>query len=97
MNRKYKTIIQDDTTKCAICGQKKKLDWHHIRCGNQTRERSENWGLMITLCRDCHTKLHSNAEIKEEWQEKAQERFMLLYGYDVWMKEFKKDYFWGKE
>ena len=93
----YKSILQFDTSRCAICGVTGKLDWHHIRCGNQSREKSEKWGLMLALCRKCHTNLHSNAEVKKEWQEIAQAKFLLLYGREIWMKEFKKDYLWREE
>lgn len=92
MSKTYKTIIQKDTSKCAICGQKKKLDWHHVRCGNQSREKSEKWGLMLALCRNCHINLHSSGALKLKWQKIAQEKFTALYGDEKWMKEFRKDY-----
>lgn len=50
---------------CYICGRHCKTDVHHIIEGNGNRSISEQEGLKVNLCRECHTNIHSNTS--DEW------------------------------
>ena len=88
---KYVSII-DDSPRCARCHKVGKTDWHHVRCGNMTRKKSEEYGLMIRLCRDCHDYLHTHQEEHRRWQVIAQKKFEEKYDHETWLKTFKKNY-----
>ena len=49
-----KSIIQESET-CFLCGRNRHagLEWHHI-FGGANRKHSEEDGLKVLLCADCH-------------------------------------------
>lgn len=53
---RFNSIIQDDTEYCFFCGRIA-TDWHHI-FNAANKKRSEEYGLMLHLCRECHSKAH---------------------------------------
>ena len=86
-----KSILQIETDKCYLCRQKKKLDMHHIMNGPM-RAKSEEWGGYVYLCRDCHRKTHDTPKMARELKQIYQETFEILYGKELWMDTFKKNY-----
>ncbi|MFQ7878010.1 hypothetical protein [Enterocloster sp.] len=65
---KIKSIIEKEPAEVSyICGRGGKLHKHHIFGGNPNREHSEQYGLTVHLCPDCHTEgkdaVHKDAEI----------------------------------
>ena len=86
-----KSILQVETDKCYLCRQKKKLDMHHIMNG-PFRAKSEEWGGYVYLCRDCHRATHDKPKQARELKQIYQETFEILYGKELWMKTFKKNY-----
>ncbi|MHC1630989.1 MAG: HNH endonuclease, partial [Methanotrichaceae archaeon] len=53
-------VLQRDNTHCQICGKSTDLTVHHIRPlgmgGSEEKDVAEN---MITLCSECHRKIHA--------------------------------------
>lgn len=86
-----KSILQVEQDKCFLCGKKGNLDTHHVMNG-PFRKKSEKWGGVIKVCRDCHRKIHDNPSLAKELKQGFQHTFGLLYGQNLWMKEFKKNY-----
>jgi len=43
---------------CYICGKECRTEEHHIFEGS-ARRQSEEYGLKIDVCRDCHNLIHS--------------------------------------
>lgn len=58
--RKRNLIFKRDNGICRFC-KKDGSDVHHITYDNLMRE---SWMQLITLCRDCHLKVHSKNEYK---------------------------------
>lgn len=58
MAEKYKSILTDDMKHCYICGAMACKTPHHIfNAANKTK--SEEYGLMMPICFDCHYKIHN--------------------------------------
>ncbi len=49
-----KSILQNDTEHCFICGCGGQLETHHIYHGNPKRKISERNGFKVRLCHECH-------------------------------------------
>lgn len=96
-----KSILQDDATRCYICGGYAcgdPLDKHHV-FGGAMRSKSEKYGLTVYLHHaQCHIfgkyAVHQNAEINNALKAKAQTKAMQYYGWDVddFRREFYKNY-----
>ncbi len=63
--RRRSLILDRDNHQCTSCGNKKRLDVHHLiyRFGFHVWEYEDQW--LITLCRKCHTKTHEEKPITE--------------------------------
>lgn len=57
------SILQKDRDRCFTCGKVVHLDEHHCLSGTSNRDNSEDYGLKIYLCRDCHSSLHDKGKI----------------------------------
>lgn len=77
---------------CYICG-KPATDHHHI-FNAAMRKKSEKYGAVIMVCRTCHEKIHSDAELrlelKAEWQKILMEQ--NNWSIEDFRKEFYKSY-----
>ena len=49
-----RSIIQDDLTRCYLCGRTGSLETHHVFGGVANRRISEKYGLTVKLCPNCH-------------------------------------------
>ena len=65
--------------KCAMCGRSQKdgitLTTHHIFHGKKYKKLSDVNGFVITLCWDCHKRLHSSKVIDRMVQQTMQHEF----------------------
>ena len=52
----WKRILYRDGWRCQHCGSLKNLQVHHIQFRGQLGDDQEN--NLITLCADCHERLH---------------------------------------
>lgn len=75
---------------CLICG-KNATDHHHC-LGGRYRQDSEDYGLTISVCRECHRKLHDIPGAEYPYKRMAQIAFEYKYGHERWMKVFGKNY-----
>ena len=76
---------------CFFCGNPK-VDVHHVRLGNCSRETAEKYHLIAYLCREHHDSLHRNADMKLLLQQYAQIQFEAKHSHEEYMKIFKKNY-----
>lgn len=83
------SIITDVTEYCIICG-KPKWETHHLVFGYGGRQLSDEDGLTIPVCRECHELIHSDGRIgilskmlgQIAWEKKNgdREKFRKRYG-----------------
>ncbi len=90
------SILQDDLTRCYLCGRSdQKLDRHEV-FGSSRREKSKSLGLWVVLCHDrCHLNgVHAHKDMREGLQAEAQEIAMMEYGWSItdFINEFGKSY-----
>lgn len=82
---------------CFLCGQVKQTDRHHI-FGASMRKKSEKYGLVVDLCRNCHTEgknsVHKNARTMEKLHIYGQKKAMQENGWSIedFRREFYKNY-----
>lgn len=90
-----KSILQTEK-ECWVCKCKDNLHEHHVLPGTANRAKSEMWGLKVWLCAYHHDMssegVHENAELRYKLIRYAQETFELLYGHELWMRTFHKNY-----
>lgn len=84
------SIITDNLEDCYLCSRKKK-DMHEA-IGGCNRSKSIEWGLVLPLCRKCHSELENNQELKRKIQQLGQETFEIKYSHELFMEEFKRNY-----
>lgn len=79
-----KSIIQLDDDRCFMCQSAYGTQWHHIFGKNPQRSYSEQDGLKIRLCADCHCKIHNDPEESGKLQLKyhrlGQSQWEAYYG-----------------
>jgi hypothetical protein len=96
-----KSIMQSERV-CYMCGRVNGLTVHHVFAGVANRKISENYGLWVWLCHNCHTGRDGaqyNKEKNLKLKQDAQMAFQKYYGRKVWMQLIRKNYLgdWGKE
>ena len=80
---------------CYLCGRKTYLEKHHVMAGIANRKWSEKYGLWIWACADCHRGTEGaqyNKETNLMLKKQAQIAFEEIYGHDMWMQTFMKNY-----
>ena len=65
-NGNYYIVIQRDKYKCALCNSIENLCVHHIDGYDELKPENSNENKMITLCRNCHSNVHSGQKIDED-------------------------------
>lgn len=84
------SIITNNLEKCYICKAKKE-DWHEVIEG-KNRQVSMKYGLVIPICRKCHTKVTNDKTLQEKLHKVGQEMFEKHYKTENFMKVFGKNY-----
>ena len=54
-----------EKVRCFNCGRLCHCDRHHI-FGGPNRPKSERYGLVVLLCRECHEKVHRERSLMDE-------------------------------
>lgn len=85
------SIITDNLNVCYICKRRKKDDLNEVFEGSN-RQMSMKYGLVIPVCRECHTQYDLDKELRAEYQIEAQQIFEEIHSHELFMQEFKKDY-----
>lgn len=65
--------------KCAMCGRSQKdgvtLTTHHVFHGRKYKKLSDKYGFVITLCWECHKRLHSSRVVDRMVQQTMQHEY----------------------
>lgn len=85
------SILQEDDTKCFVCGRQTKLDKHEA-FGGANRQKSMQHGLVYYLCRKCHQKADLDEITRKYLHDYARQRFIKKYDKEKFLKEFGKNY-----
>lgn len=75
---------------CYFCGGQAQSI--HELIGGINRMTSIKWGLCVGACLRCHRILEDNEDIKQKYQIEAQDVFVKKYGFELFMKEFRRNY-----
>lgn len=76
-----KSILQEDTSNCIICGRYG-TEIHHVFFGTANRKLSTKYGLVVGLCPEHHRGnkgVHNNRELDLELKRMAQAKFTDTY------------------
>lgn len=98
----HKSIIDQDTKgRCFICGKQGYTERHHIY-GNANRKYSEQYGLTVYLCSECHrtsdVAAHQNRQVSYTLKRIAQRAFEEKCGSrQDFIRIFGKNYLEDKE
>ena len=84
------SIITNDLNLCYICQVKRKKYLNEV-FGGSNRQMSMKYGLVIPVCRKCHSEYDINKELRLKYQQEAQRIFEEKYSHELFMKEFKKN------
>lgn len=71
------------------------LECHHVMSGTANRRLSDQYGLVVWLCREHHTGdtgVHKNRKKADSLKRLAQIAFEARHSHDEWMQVFKKNY-----
>lgn len=87
------SIFEQDPEQCFLCGRRNATDTHHIFPG-RNRQKSDEHGLAVRLCRACHQQVHEDPALMLKLQAYCQEHAMLCYDWSMgkWLAEFGKNY-----
>lgn len=89
-----KSIIQENTDYCFICGRYG-TEIHHCIYGIANRKLSDKYGLVVGLCYNHHrgnNGVHQNRELDLMLKRKAQEVFIEKYSENEYFAIFGKNY-----
>lgn len=90
-----KSIIQDDTDYCFVCGRYG-TEIHHCLYGNANRQLADKYGLVVGLCYNHHRGkqgVHNgNKELDMYLKQTAQRRFQEVYTESDFLTVFGKNY-----
>lgn len=89
-----KSIIQEDTDYCFVCGRYG-TEIHHILFGTANRKLSDKYGLVIGLCYEHHrgrTGVHQNRELDLTMKRVAQREFIKTYPNMDFLAVFGRNY-----
>jgi len=89
LERNRFSILTNNLDYCIICG-KTKQDLNEIYPG-RNRQNSMKYGLVIPICRSCHTKYTNDRNMQLYWMKLGQEKFEEMYEEDF-ISIFKRNY-----
>lgn len=92
MENKRFSILTNNLNQCYIC-KASKNDLHEI-FGGCRRQVSMKYGLVIPVCRNCHTRIENNEEIKLKMKQDAEKKWLEYYNKSIedFIREFGKNY-----
>lgn len=89
-----KSILQDDTDRCIICGRYG-TEIHHVFFGTANRKLSTKYGLIVGLCYEHHRGnkgVHNNRELDLQLKRMAQTKFTDTYQNVDFLAVFGRNY-----
>lgn len=95
------SIIQEDMSKCFVCGTTQGLNTHEIFFGISNRSKSIVYGCYVNLCGHHHNLsnagVHFDKSLNIKLRQIAQRKFEEIYGHDKFMEVFRKNYLWEEK
>ena len=89
------TSILQRNKVCYLCGRMTGLERHHIFGGVANRRISEQYGLWVWLCHECHTGTDGaqyDPEKNRHLKQIAQMAYEQTHSRDEWMKLIRRNY-----
>lgn len=90
------SILQNEMTKCYVCGTTNNLHIHEVFYGTANRQKSIKYGCCVSLCANHHNLsnegVHFNKALDLEIKKKMQKRFNEVYPDLDFLKIFGKNY-----
>lgn len=84
--------LQNDCSKCFVCGKGGELHPHHIFNG-AFRKKSEEDGYVVWVHNlPCHRSIHDNAAKAMALKRIAQEDYELTHTREEFMRRYRKNY-----
>lgn len=84
------SILTNDLSTCYLC-RKPKNDLHEIFEG-RNRTNSIKYGLVMPLCRECHTLVHNDIKLNKKIKIMAQKKFQSVYPGIEFIDIFRRNY-----
>ena len=95
MKKRDKSIIQNDLTKCYVCGRPREAI-HEVFYGTANRKKSIEYGCYIALCGEHHNLsnkgIHFDKALDNYVKAETQAEFEKIYGHEKFIKTFGKSY-----
>lgn len=93
MRRTHLKLI--DSMGCYFCGSYQKLEKHHI-FGAANRKHSEEDGLVVVLCHNCHNEppdgVHYNKERMDYLRRVGQTEYERTHSHKAFMQRYGRNY-----
>lgn len=91
LERKRFSVFTDDMNKCFLCNNPKD-DIHELFRG-RNRKNSMKYGMVLPLCRLCHSTVAEAVEFEDFWHKKGQLYFEEHFGSrEEFIKVFRRNY-----
>lgn len=81
------SILTNNLEKCYFCNNKK-MELHEVYRG-RNRQKSMKWGLVIPICRECHSRITKDKEFSKVLENTARQVFIKKYSEEKFIEEFK--------
>ncbi len=90
LENKRESLFTDDLDYCFLCHSKRN-DLHEI-FGGRNRINSIKYGLILPLCRNCHSRYQNDKNFNDYWHKKGQAAFEEAYPNLDFVEIFKRNY-----
>lgn len=100
------SVLKTKKGVCYLCFRQGATDLHHIIHAGTSKKVQERMGLVVYLCRDCHSSLHDrdserDMDLKRLAQKMWEQKYIEEYPYEhhakeaareEWMKNIRRNY-----
>ena len=91
-----RSIVQEDMSRCYVCGTTYNLHTHEIFFGSANRKKSIQYGLQVRLCGEHHNLssmgVHFNNDLNTKLKKEGQTKFEETYPNLNFKEIFGKNY-----
>lgn len=86
-------FYDEPVQKCFLCGRHCECARHHL-IGGAYRQKADDYELYVSLCPECHDRVHHNGDLMRRMRAHAQRKMMHGFGWSTedWIREFGKNY-----
>ena len=88
------SILMGNSDFCSLCYRTDRPLQRHEVFGGPYRQKSKKYGLWLSICDECHRKIHANPKDSLRVKEWAQRNAMTVYAWTFaeWRRHFGKNY-----